>query len=53
MQLDFKFETSNNEEYKIDSIWNSMVYAKKSITSQLLRFYYLVLWKNYFEKENT
>ena len=29
MQLDFEFEASNNKEYKIDNIENSIVYAKK------------------------
>ena len=42
-QLDFEFEAGNNEEYKIDGIQVSTVYAKKSTISQLLRFYYLVL----------
>ena len=52
-QPDFKFEIGNNKEYKIDGIENSAVYAKKSITDQLLRLYYLVLWKSYTQKENT
>ena len=33
MQLNFKFKIGNNKEYKVDSIWNSMVYTKKLITS--------------------
>ena len=52
MQLDFKFETSNNEEYEANGIWNSTVYTKESITGQLLGLYYLVLWKNYSKKKN-
>ena len=32
IQLDFEFEASNNEEYEVDGIWNSVVYAKKSTT---------------------
>ena len=28
MQLDFKFEDSNNKKYKVDSIQNSAVYTK-------------------------
>ena len=31
-QLDFKFEAGNDKEYKVDSIWDSTVYAKESIT---------------------
>ena len=29
-QLDFEFKAGNNEEYKINGIWNSAVYAKES-----------------------
>ena len=29
-QLDFKFETGNNKEYKVDSIWDIEIYLKKS-----------------------
>ena len=50
-QLDFEFEASNIKEYKVDSIWDSMVYARKS-AEQLPGLYYLVLWKIYHEEEN-
>ena len=52
-QLDFKFEASNDEDYKVDGIQDSAVYAKESIIGQLPGLYYLVLWKGYSEKENT
>ena len=52
-QLDFKFEANNDEEYEVDGIWNSTVYAKESTTGQLSGLYYLVLWKGYLEEENT
>ena len=26
-QLDFKFEIGNNDEYKLDDIWDSAVYT--------------------------
>ena len=51
-QLDFEFEAGNGEEYKVDGIWNSAVYARES-AKQLPGLYYLVLWKSYPEKENT
>ena len=51
-QPDFEFEAGNNKEYKIDGIWDSAVYAKKSV-SQLPGLYYLVLWKGYPKEENT
>ena len=53
MQLDFKFEASNDKEYKVDGIQDSAVYAKESVTGQLPGFYSLVLWKGYPEEENT
>ena len=42
MQLDFEFKAGNNEEYKVDSIWNSPVYTKELIIGQLLGLYYLI-----------
>ena len=50
MQL--KFEAGDDKEYKVDSIWDSAVYAKQS-AEQLSGLYYLVLWKKYSEKKNT
>ena len=32
MQLDFEFKTGNNKEYKLHSIWDSMIYVKKSVS---------------------
>ena len=43
MQLDFNFKASNNEEYKIDGIWDNAIYSKEAITGQLPELYYLVL----------
>ena len=51
-QLDFEFEAGNGEEYEVDGIQDSVVYARES-AGQLPRLYYLVLWKNYSEEENT
>ena len=50
MQL--KFETGNNKEYKVDGIWDNAVYAKE-LAGQLPGLYYLVLWKGYPKEENT
>ena len=30
MKLGFEFEASNNKEYKVASIWDSTIYARKS-----------------------
>ena len=51
-QLDFKFKTGNNNEYKVDGIRDSAVYAKESV-GQLSGLYYLVSWKSYLEKQST
>ena len=53
MQLDFEFKAGNNKEYEVDGIGDSVVYAKESATRQLPGLYYLVLWKDYPEEENT
>ena len=47
-----ELEVGNSEEYEIEAIWNSMIYAKESV-NHLLELYYLVLWKGYSEEENT
>ena len=51
-QLDFKFEAGNDKKYKVDSIRDSVVYAKK-LAGQIQRLYYLVLWKGYPQEKNT
>ena len=40
--IQLEFETDNDKKYKIDGIWDGVVYAKKSTTKQLPEFYYLV-----------
>ena len=42
----------NSEEYKVEAIWNSAVYARES-EGHLSGVYYLVAWKAYPEEENT
>ena len=43
----------NNEEYKVEGICDSAVYARKSEAGHLLGLYYLVSWKSYHEDEST
>ena len=50
MQLEF--EAGDDKEYEVDGIWDSAVYARKSVR-QLPGLYYLVSWKGYPEEENT
>lgn len=47
-----KLDKGNSKEYKVEAIYNTMVYVKES-KDYLLGFYYLISWKSYFEKENT
>lgn len=47
-----ELDESNSEEYKVEAIWDSGVYAKESDSGHLSGFYYLVLWKSYPEEEN-
>ena len=43
----------NNGEYKVEAIWDSVVYARESKSGHLPGLYYLVFWKGYLEEENT
>ena len=48
-----KFEAGEKgEEYKVEAIWDSTVYARES-EGHLPGLYYLVLWKGYPKEENT
>ena len=48
-----EFDGGNSEEYKVEAIWDSAVYAMKSESGHLLDLYYLVAWKGYLEEKNT
>ena len=48
-----KLDASNkNEEYELEAIWNSEIYARESKSGHLPGLYYLVSWKRYLEEEN-
>ena len=49
-----KFDAGNNNsgEYKVKVIWDSVIYIRKSISSHLPGFYYLVSLKRYPEEKN-
>ncbi len=52
-RLEFKNE-GNGEEYKVEAIRDSAVYAKESDSGHYLPgLYYLVSWKGYPEEKNT
>ena len=48
-----ELEVGNSKKYKVEVIWNSVIYASKSESGQLPGLYYLVAWKGYSKKENT
>ena len=49
-----EFDVGNNrEEYKVEAIWDSTVYAKESESGHLSGFYYQVSLKRYLKEENT
>ena len=50
-QLEFK--AGDDAEYKVEAIWDSAVYARELEARHLPGLYYLILWKNYPEEENT
>ena len=47
-----ELEAGNNEEYEVEAIWDSAVYASKLESGQLPSLYYLVVWKRYPEEKN-
>lgn len=51
IELDASDNKSGN--YKIKSIWDSIIYAKISKSEHLLGLYYLFLQKKYLEEKNT
>lgn len=51
--IQLEYEAGNDEEYKVEGIWDSIIYTRKSESGHLLRLYYLVSWKDYPKKEGT
>ena len=48
-----ELEAGDSEEYEVEAIRDSAVYASESESGQLPGLYYLVAWKGYLEEENT
>ena len=48
-----ELKAGNDEEYKVERIWDSAVYAKQSTAGHLPSLYYLISWKGYPKKKNT
>lgn len=53
MDKQLEQKNGNNKEYGAEVIWDSKAYAKKSDSGHWPNLHYLVLWKDYSEKENT
>ncbi len=54
VEIAVKLDKGDSEEYEVEAIRNSAVYIKESDNSHHLPgLYYLVLWKDYPEEENT
>ena len=51
-QLEFE-DDGEGEEYEVEAIRDSAVYAKESESGQLPGLYYLISWKDFPEEENT
>ena len=52
LQLEFE-DDGKGEEYEVEAIRDSVLYAKKSESGQLPGLYYLISWKGFSEKKNT
>ena len=48
-----ELEAGHSEEYEVETIRDSIVYASELESGQLPGLYYLVVWKGYPEEENT
>lgn len=50
-----KLDASNNKgkKYKIEAIWDSVVYKKELDWGHLAKLYYLIYLKKYFREKNT
>lgn len=44
---------NKGREYKIEAIFDCMVYARKSKSGHSLELYYLISWKGYLKEKNT
>ena len=51
-QLEFE-DDGEGEEYEVEAIRDSAIYAKESESGQLPGLYYLISWKGFPEEENT
>ena len=48
-----ELEAGNSKEYRVEAIWDNVVYASKLESGQLPALYYLIAWKRDPKEENT
>ncbi len=53
METAIELDEGDSEEYEVEAICDSKVYAKESNNGQLPGLYYFVLWKGYPKEKNT
>ncbi len=53
VELELELVAGEHEEYEMEAIRDSAVYANEEEGGQLPELYYLVFWKGYPESENT
>ena len=44
---------NDSRKHKVEAIYNSAIYTKKSKLIHLLELYYLIFWKGYLKEKNT
>ena len=47
-----EWNAANSKNFEVGAILDNAVFVKEP-KSHLLKLYYLVVWKSYFEEENT
>ena len=52
-EKNMELEVRNDKEYKFEAIIDSVVYGQQTNNNQMSGLYYLILWKDYLEEENS
>ena len=50
--IELECNAGNSQEFKVEAVWENAIYANKA-EGHLPGLYYLIVWKRYFEEENT
>ena len=52
-QIIFDVDDNDSGKYKVEAIWDSVVYAREFKSGHPSGFYYLASWERYLEEKNT